>query len=136
MPGLYAALQLLGAGLCDHLQRTERRHPGHAGPGAWGRRRISPAIFPAGVSISGRSLAAVNEELTALLYRRQYNSRIQDSRAAVCRQYGQLSAPAGLLPPNWGGTDPGPGSRPASAAAAGRDGDRVRAVCSGTGGGG
>ena len=31
-------------------------------------------------------LAAVNEELTALLYRRQYNSRIQDSRAAVCRQ--------------------------------------------------
>ena len=37
-------------------------------------------------------LAAVNEELTALLYRRQYNSRIQDSRAAVCRQYGQLSA--------------------------------------------
>ena len=34
----------------------------------------------------------MNEELTALLYRRQYNSRIQDSRAAVCRQYGQLSA--------------------------------------------
>ena len=37
-------------------------------------------------------LAAVNEELTALLYRRQSNSRIQDSRAAGCRQYGQLSA--------------------------------------------
>ena len=36
-------------------------------------------------------LAAVNQELTALLYRRQYNSRIQDSRQAVCRQYGQLA---------------------------------------------
>ena len=36
-------------------------------------------------------LRAVNEELTALLYRRQYNSRIQDSRQAVCRQYGELS---------------------------------------------
>ena len=37
-------------------------------------------------------LAAVNQELTALLYRRQYNSRIQDSRQAVCRQYGELSS--------------------------------------------
>ena len=36
-------------------------------------------------------LAAVNREVTALLYRRQYNSRIQDSRQAVCRQYGELS---------------------------------------------
>ena len=36
-------------------------------------------------------LEAVNEELTALLYRRQYNSRIRDSREAVCRQYAQLS---------------------------------------------
>ena len=36
-------------------------------------------------------LGAVNEELTALLYRRQYSSRIRDSRQAVCRQYGQLS---------------------------------------------
>ncbi len=36
-------------------------------------------------------LAAVNQELAALLYRRQYNSRIQDSRQAVCRQYGELS---------------------------------------------
>lgn len=34
---------------------------------------------------------AVNEELTGLLYRRQYNSRIRESRAAVCRQYAQLS---------------------------------------------
>ena len=36
-------------------------------------------------------LEAVNQELTALLYRRQYNARIQESRAAVCRQYAQLS---------------------------------------------
>ena len=37
-------------------------------------------------------LEAVNQELTALLYRRQYNSRLRDSRMAVCRQYGQLSS--------------------------------------------
>jgi len=36
-------------------------------------------------------LSAVNEELTALFYRRQYNARIRESRAAVCRQYAQLS---------------------------------------------
>jgi len=36
-------------------------------------------------------LGAINEELTALLYRRQYSSRIRDSRQAVCRQYRQLS---------------------------------------------
>ena len=36
-------------------------------------------------------VSAVNEELTALFYRRQYNARIRESRAAVCRQYAQLS---------------------------------------------
>ncbi|MEY8402982.1 SpoIIE family protein phosphatase [Oscillospiraceae bacterium 44-34] len=36
-------------------------------------------------------VGAVNEELTALFYRRQYNARIRESRAAVCRQYAQLS---------------------------------------------
>lgn len=36
-------------------------------------------------------LTAVNEELTALFYRRQYNARVRESRAAVCRQYVQLS---------------------------------------------
>ena len=36
-------------------------------------------------------VTAVNEELTALFYRRQYNARIRESRAAVCRQYAQLS---------------------------------------------
>ncbi|MBP1736649.1 MAG: stage sporulation protein [Oscillospiraceae bacterium] len=36
-------------------------------------------------------LQAVNEELTALLQRRQWTSRLHESRAAVCRQYAQLS---------------------------------------------
>ena len=36
-------------------------------------------------------VSAVNEELTALFYRRQYNARIRESRTAVCRQYAQLS---------------------------------------------
>ena len=36
-------------------------------------------------------LSAVNQELTALFYRRQYNARVQESRSAVCRQYLQLS---------------------------------------------
>lgn len=59
------------------------------------RGRGEPEDFPA--HFSGRCLhfsnflAAVNEELTARLYRRQYAHRIRDSRQAVCRQYGQLS---------------------------------------------
>lgn len=36
-------------------------------------------------------LAAANEELSAFLYRRRYQHRLQESRAAVCRQYGELS---------------------------------------------
>ena len=36
-------------------------------------------------------LEAANEELTAMLYRRRYQVRLQESRAAVCRQYGELS---------------------------------------------
>ena len=36
-------------------------------------------------------VAAVDRELAALLYRRQYNSRVGESRAAVCQQYAQLS---------------------------------------------
>ena len=35
-------------------------------------------------------LAIVNEELMAYLYRRQYHSRMQESRAALCRQYAEL----------------------------------------------
>ncbi len=36
-------------------------------------------------------VSTVNEELTALFYRRQYNARIRESRTAVGRQYDQLS---------------------------------------------
>ncbi len=36
-------------------------------------------------------VATVNEELAALFYRRQYTARVRESRAAVCRQYAQLS---------------------------------------------
>ena len=36
-------------------------------------------------------LEAVNGELSAYLYRRRYQRRLQESRAAVCRQYGELS---------------------------------------------
>ena len=36
-------------------------------------------------------LRTVNEELTALFYRRQYAARVRENRAAVCRQYAQLS---------------------------------------------
>jgi stage II sporulation protein E len=37
-------------------------------------------------------LAAVNQELSALLSRRQYAARLQENRGAVCRQYAQLSS--------------------------------------------
>ena len=36
-------------------------------------------------------LSAANEEVAALLYRRQYRSRVRENRAAVCRQYGELA---------------------------------------------
>ncbi len=36
-------------------------------------------------------LAAANEELVGLLYRRQYAARLRDNRSAVCREYGALA---------------------------------------------
>lgn len=36
-------------------------------------------------------LTAVNEEVAALFYRRQYHARVRESRQAVCGQYGALS---------------------------------------------
>lgn len=36
-------------------------------------------------------LGTANEELTALLYRKQYRTRLQENRQAVCAQYDQLS---------------------------------------------
>lgn len=59
------------------------------------RGRGEPGDFPE--HFTGRCLhlteflGAVNRELAAFLYRRQYNSRIRDSRVAVARQYAQLS---------------------------------------------
>lgn len=38
-----------------------------------------------------RFLEGVNEELTALFYRRQYKARVRENRRAVCQQYEQLS---------------------------------------------
>lgn len=40
-------------------------------------------------------LSAVNEELAALYCRRQYKARLMESRAAVCRQYGELATVLG-----------------------------------------
>ena len=36
-------------------------------------------------------LRVANEEVAALLYRRQYQTRVRESRGAVCRQYGALA---------------------------------------------
>ena len=58
---------------------------GRAEPGDFPRHFADRCIhFPLFVS-------TVNEELTALFYRRQYTARIRENRAAVCRQYAQLS---------------------------------------------
>lgn len=40
-------------------------------------------------------LSAVNEELSALFTRRQYQCRVKDNRGEVCRQYGALAAALG-----------------------------------------
>lgn len=40
-------------------------------------------------------LSAANEELSALFYRRQFKSRLRESREEVCRQYAGLSAALG-----------------------------------------
>lgn len=50
-----------------------------------------PAYFSNRCPFFSAFLGAVNEEFAALFYRRQYNARIRESRAAVCRQYDQLS---------------------------------------------
>lgn len=50
-----------------------------------------PAWFPSRCVRFRPFLEAANEELTALLCRRRYQTRLRESRAAVCRQYGELS---------------------------------------------
>ena len=53
-----------------------------------------PAYFSNRCMRFPQFLSAANEELSALLYRRQYQSRLRENRAAVCRQYAEL---AGVL---------------------------------------
>ena len=50
-----------------------------------------PAWFPSRCLQFGSFLRAANEEVTALRYRRQYQSRLRESRGAVCGQYETLA---------------------------------------------
>ena len=50
-----------------------------------------PSYFSSRCLHFPRFLAAVNEELAALLYRRQYRARLEENRTSVCRQYGALA---------------------------------------------
>ncbi|MEG1721046.1 MAG: SpoIIE family protein phosphatase [Pseudoflavonifractor sp.] len=70
------------------------------------RGRGEPEDFPP--QFSGRCLrfpaflSAANEALSALLYRRQYACRLQESRGAVCRQYGALADILGAAAAEFG----------------------------------
>lgn len=57
-----------------------------------GAREDFPAYFSGKCVQFDAFLGAANRELTALLQRRRYDSRVRESRAAVCAQYGQLAA--------------------------------------------
>ncbi len=59
-----------------------------------GVREDFPAHFVERCPRFEQFLRGANRELTALLYRRRYDSRVRESRVAVCAQYGQL---AGVL---------------------------------------
>jgi len=50
-----------------------------------------PGWFPGRCLQFSAFLRAANEELTALRYRQQYQSRLRESRASVCRQYETLA---------------------------------------------
>lgn len=50
-----------------------------------------PAHFSSRCVQFGKFLSSVNEELTALLLRRQYRSRLDESRSHICRQYSEMS---------------------------------------------
>ena len=50
-----------------------------------------PAYFSSRCLHFEKFLSAANNELVALLYRRQYARRMQESRTQVCRQYAELS---------------------------------------------
>lgn len=65
-------------------------------PALLDRGRGEPGDYPPQFALRCVSMAAfssaVNEELAAHLTRRQCQSRVQESRSAVCQQYGQLAA--------------------------------------------
>lgn len=94
-----AGRQCRGCTLRDRCWKTDYNTTfnalNDATPAMVERGRAEPADFPR--HFADRCIhfpafvGAVNEELTALFYRRQYNARIRESRAAVCRQYAQLS---------------------------------------------
>ena len=56
---------------------------------------LDPTDFPAHFSSRclnyNRFVSVSNEELSALMYRRQYNSRLRQSRLLICRQYAEMS---------------------------------------------
>lgn len=56
-----------------------------------GVREDFPAHFSGQCVQFDAFLAAANRELVGLLHRRRYDSRVRESRAAVCAQYGQLA---------------------------------------------
>lgn len=56
-----------------------------------GERADFPEHFAGRCERFDRFLRAANRELTALLCRRSYDSRVRESRAAVCAQYGQMA---------------------------------------------
>ena len=56
-----------------------------------GVREDFPAYFSGQCVQFDAFLGAANRELSALLQRRRYDSRVRESRAAVCAQYGQLA---------------------------------------------
>ena len=57
-----------------------------------GAREDFPAHFADQCPRLDAFIEAADRELTALLCRRQYDSRVRESRAAVCAQYGQLAS--------------------------------------------
>lgn len=75
--------QATAGALNDGLEAMLERGKGLAGD--------FPGWFTARCLRFPQFLEAANEELTALLYRRRYQVRLQRSRAAVCQQYGELA---------------------------------------------
>lgn len=75
-------------------------------PAMLDRGRGEPEDFP--THFSSRCLnfpaflSAANEELSALLYRRQFKARLKDNRASVCRQYGSLAEILGSAAAEFG----------------------------------